>query len=303
MSDPSYSQSPPKREKGLLERLSWLLLREPEDREQLQEILQQAHERNLLDADALSMIEGVMQVSELVAKDIMIPRVRMDMINVEDELQDVLTFAVERTHSRFPVYERNKDNVIGVLLAKDLLRMQQGLGGGLREMLRPAVYIPETKKLNFLLHDFRVNRNHIALVVDEHGGVSGLVTIEDVLEQIVGDIEDEYDFDTDADNIIGLQGTESGAYRVKASTELSQFDEVFGTTFSNDQAHTVAGLLSEHLGRIPRRGEVILMAPMKFEVLKANARQVLLLKVRHLNSQELSAPSQTPEQIPSGNLA
>lgn len=303
MSDPSYSQSPPKREKGLLERLSWLLLREPEDREQLQEILQQAHERNLLDADALSMIEGVMQVSELVAKDIMIPRVRMDMINVEDELQDVLTFAVERTHSRFPVYERNKDNVIGVLLAKDLLRMQQGLGGGLREMLRPAVYIPETKKLNFLLHDFRVNRNHIALVVDEHGGVSGLVTIEDVLEQIVGDIEDEYDFDTDADNIIGLQGSETGAYRVKASTELSQFDEVFGTTFSNDQAHTVAGLLSEHLGRIPRRGEVILMAPMKFEVLKANARQVLLLKVRHLSSQELSAPPQSPEQIPSGNLA
>lgn len=303
MSDPSHSQSPPKREKGLLERLSWLLLREPEDREQLQEILQQAHERNLLDADALSMIEGVMQVSELVAKDIMIPRVRMDMINVEDELKDVLAFAVERTHSRFPVYERNKDNVIGVLLAKDLLRMQQGLGGTLREMLRPAVYIPETKKLNFLLHDFRVNRNHIALVVDEHGGVSGLVTIEDVLEQIVGDIEDEYDFDTEADNIIGLQGSETGAYRVKASTELSQFDEVFGTTFSHDQVHTVAGLLSEHLGRIPRRGEVILMPPMKFEVLKANARQVLMLKVRHLSAQELSAPPQSPEQVPSGNLA
>lgn len=303
MSDPSHSQSSPKREKGLLERLSWLLLREPEDREQLQEILQQAHERNLLDADALSMIEGVMQVSELVAKDIMIPRVRMDMINVEDPLTDVLAFAVERTHSRFPVYERNKDNVIGVLLAKDLLRMQQGVGGSLREMLRPAVYIPETKKLNFLLHDFRVNRNHIALVVDEHGGVSGLVTIEDVLEQIVGDIEDEYDFDTDADNIIGLQGSETGAYRVKASTELSQFDEVFGTSYANEHVHTVAGLLSEHLGRIPRRSEVILMAPMKFEVLKANARQVLLVKVRHLNSQELNATHQTPEHIPSGNLA
>lgn len=303
MSDPSHSQSSPKREKGLLERLSWLLLREPEDREQLQEILQQAHERNLLDADALSMIEGVMQVSELVAKDIMIPRVRMDMINVEDDLQDVLRFAVERTHSRFPVYERNKDNVIGVLLAKDLLRMQQGLGGTLREMLRPAVYIPETKKLNFLLHDFRVNRNHIALVVDEHGGVSGLVTIEDVLEQIVGDIEDEYDFDTDADNIIGLQGSETGAYRVKAITELSQFDEVFGTSFSNEQAHTVGGLLTEHLGRIPRRGEVILIPPMKFEVLKSHARQVLLVKVRHLTSQELNAPQKTPEQVPSGNLA
>ncbi|MDH4395944.1 MAG: transporter associated domain-containing protein [Limnobacter sp.] len=307
MSDPSHSQSSPKREKGLLERLSWLLLREPEDREQLQEILQQAHERNLLDAEALSMIEGVMQVSELVARDIMIPRVRMDMINVEDDLKDVLSFAVERTHSRFPVYERNKDNVIGVLLAKDLLRMQQGLGGTLREMLRPAVYIPETKKLNFLLHDFRVNRNHIALVVDEHGGVSGLVTIEDVLEQIVGDIEDEYDFDTDADNIIGLHGSdagsESGAYRVKAITELSQFDEVFGTTYSNEQAHTVGGLLTEHLGRIPRRGEVILIPPMKFEVLKAHARQVLLVKVRHLSSQELNIQNKTSEHVPSGNPA
>lgn len=288
MSDPSHWQSSPKREKGLLERLSLLLLREPEDREQLQEVLQQAHERNLLDADALSMIEGVMQVGELVAKDIMIPRAQMDMINIEDGLADVLAFAVDKTHSRFPVFEGNRDNVVGVLLAKDLLRMQQGLGGSLRDMLRPAVFIPETKKLNLLLRDFRTNRNHIAMVVDEHGGVCGLITIEDVLEQIVGDIEDEYDFDDEAHHITSLQGREAGAYRVQALTEVLHFNEVFGTRYPAEHAQTMGGFLSHELGRIPKRGEVVLLPPMSFEVIKANARQVLLLKARPMSDQEMA---------------
>lgn len=265
-----------------MERLSSLLLREPEDREQLLEVLQQAHERNLLDADALSMIEGVMQVGELAARDIMIPRAQMDLINIEDPLEDILEFAVKTTHSRFPVYEGQRDNVVGVLLAKDLLQCKINSELRLRDLLRPAVFIPEFKRLNVLLHDFRQNHNHIALVVDEFGGVAGLVTIEDVLEQIVGDIEDEYDFDEEADNIVGLEGNDAGVYRVKAVTEIEQFNAAFGTAFSNEHADTVGGLLSCHLARVPRKGEVVEMAPLLFEVLRADARQVHLLKVRAL---------------------
>ncbi|HEX4916490.1 MAG TPA: transporter associated domain-containing protein [Limnobacter sp.] len=289
MSDPSPSLASTKRERGLLERLSSLLLREPEDREQLLEVLQQAHERNLLDAEALSMIEGVMQVGELAARDIMIPRAQMDLIHVSDPLEDILAFAVEKAHSRFPVYEGDRDNIIGVLLAKDLLQLQSRSDITLQGMLRPAVFIPETKRLNVLLRDFRTNRNHIALVVDEFGGVAGLVTIEDVLEQIVGDIEDEYDFDEHADHIVSLEGQDAGLYRVKAVTELQQFNEAFGTVYSNGHSETIGGLLSDHLGRVPRRGESVLLPPMRFDVVRADARKIHVLRVRRLTETELLA--------------
>lgn len=283
MSDPSHSQSSHRKERGLLERLSYLLLREPEDREQLLEVLQHAHERNLLDADALSMIEGVLQVGELAARDIMIPRAQMDLIDIEDDLHQIVTFAVEKAHSRFPVYEGSRDNVIGVLLAKDLLQGQLQNEVDLRDMLRPAVFIPESKRLNVLLRDFRLNRNHIALVVDEFGGVAGLVTIEDVLEQIVGDIEDEYDFDEEAGNIVSLEGNEVGVYRVRAVTEIEQFNEVFGTEFSDEQSDTIGGLIADHLGRVPRRGEVIVMPPIRFEVMRVDARQLHVVKVQRID--------------------
>ncbi|MBA4314290.1 MAG: transporter associated domain-containing protein [Limnobacter sp.] len=282
MSEPSPLQVPNKKERGLLERLSSLLLREPEDREQLLEVLQQAHERNLLDADALSMIEGVMQVSDLSAGDIMVPRAQMDAINAEDSIDQIVAFAVEKAHSRFPVYEGERDNVIGVLLAKDLLRIHADSDVNLRDMLRPAVFIPESKRLNVLLHDFRLNRNHIALVVDEYGGVAGLLTIEDVLEQIVGDIEDEYDFDEEADNIVSLGGDQAGLYRVKALTTIEQFNETFGTGFSNEHADTLGGLLTDHLARLPARGDVVELPPFRFEVLRADARQVHLLRVQKI---------------------
>ncbi len=265
MSEPSPLQVPNKKERGLLERLSSLLLREPEDREQLLEVLQQAHERNLLDADALSMIEGVMQVSDLSAGDIMVPRAQMDAINAEDSIDQIVAFAVEKAHSRFPVYEGERDNVIGVLLAKDLLRIHADSDVNLRDMLRPAVFIPESKRLNVLLHDFRLNRNHIALVVDEYGGVAGLVTIEDVLEQIVGDIEDEYDSDEEADNIVSLGGDQLGLYRVKALTTIEQFNETFGTGFSNEHADTLGGLLTDHLARCPC---VVMSLSYRLSVLK-----------------------------------
>lgn len=283
MSEPIPLQAPNKKERGLLERLSSILLREPEDREQLFEVLQQAHERNLLDADALSMIEGVMQVSELSARDIMVPRAQMDAINAADTIDQIVAFAVDKAHSRFPVYDGERDNVIGVLLAKDLLRIHANDGVNLRDMLRPAVFIPESKRLNVLLHDFRLNRNHIALVVDEYGGVAGLVTIEDVLEQIVGDIEDEYDFDEDADNIVAFEGFGADVYRVKAVTTIEQFNETFGTAFSNEHSDTVGGLLTDHLARLPLRGEVVEISPIRFEVLRANARLVHLLKVQKMN--------------------
>src|SRR5437868_7904288 len=214
----------------LLERLSAFLTREPEDRGELLELLRSAFERRLLDADALSMIEGVLSVSETTVRDIMIPRAQMDCVSIDDEPPDFLPLILETKHSRFPVIGESKDDVIGILLAKELLNYYaRPEGFVLRDTLRPAVFVPESKRLNVLLREFRANRNHIAIVVDEYGGVSGLVTIEDVLEQIVGDIEDEYDFDEEEDNILPLKdgktnGAEAHRWRVKALTDIAQFN-------------------------------------------------------------------------------
>ncbi len=267
----------------LLERLSSLLLREPEDRDQLVELLHSAFERQILDADALSMIEGVLQVSEMQVRDVMIPRSQMDMIDVAESPEAFIPFVIETAHSRFPVFEENKDNVIGVLLAKDLLRFYAGENFNVREMLRPAVFIPESKRLNVLLKEFRANRNHIAIVVDEYGGVSGLVTIEDVLEQIVGEIEDEFDFDETEDNIL-LDKT--GRYRVKAVTEITDFNEYFGTDFSDEEFDTVGGLVIKRFGRVPKRGESVVLDGYSFQVLRADSRKIHSLMVEKLKPAE-----------------
>lgn len=261
---------------SLLERLSSLLLREPEDRDQLIELLHSAFERQLLDAEALSMIEGVLQVSESQVRDVMIPRAQMDMINVADSPEEFIPFVIETAHSRFPVYEDSKDNVIGILLAKDLLLYYSRQDFDVREMLRPAVFIPEAKRLNVLLKEFRANRNHIAIVVDEYGGVSGLITIEDVLEQIVGDIEDEYDFDETEDNILQ---DKTGKYRVKAITEIVDFNEHFGSKFSDEEFDTVGGLVIKKFGRVPKRGEVCTLEGFTFQVLRADSRKIHSLLV------------------------
>jgi magnesium and cobalt transporter len=261
----------------LLERLSAFIMREPEDREQLIELLHSSHERNLLDADALAMIEGVLQVSELHARDIMVPRSQMDVIDINESPDRFVPFVIQTAHSRFPVTSGNKDDIIGVLLAKDLLRYYAGEEEfNVREMLRPVVFIPESKPLNVLLKEFRKNRNHIAIVVDEYGGVAGLVTIEDVLEQIVGDIEDEYDFDEVEDNIIQ---DKTGLYRVKAMTEIEDFNDKFGTDFSDDEFDTVGGLVLKRFGRVPKRGEQVSMEGFNFTVLRADSRRVHLLEV------------------------
>src|ERR1700694_1538976 len=229
---------------SLLERLSSMLLREPEDRAQLIGLLQSAFERRLLDAEALAMIEGVLQVSETQVRGVMITRSQMDMIDVAESPEKFIPFVIEKAHSRFPVFEDNRDNVIGVLLAKDLLRFYAESEFNVREMLRPAVFVPEAKRLNVLLKEFRANRNHIAIVVDEYGGVSGLVTIEDVIEQIVGDIEDEYDFDETEDNILADR---SGRFRVKAVTEIADFNNHFASPFSDEDHDTAGGMVGGQL--------------------------------------------------------
>ena len=260
-----------------LERLGALLMREPEDREQLVALLHSSYERNLLDSDALSMIEGVLQVSELQARDIMIPRSQMDVIDINEPPDKFIPLVIQTNHSRFPVIEDNKDDVIGILLAKDLLRYYAGEEEfDVREMLRPAVFIPESKRLNVLLKDFRSNRNHMAIVVDEYGGVGGLVTIEDVLEQIVGDIEDEYDFDETEADIIADKGN---AWRVKAVTEIAKFNEAFGTSFSDAEHDTIGGLVLSRFGRMPKRGEQINFDQISFKVLRADSRRLHLLLV------------------------
>ncbi|HBA09657.1 MAG TPA: magnesium/cobalt efflux protein [Methylotenera mobilis] len=256
---------------SLLERLSHFLLREPEDREQLVGLLHSAYENSLMDADSLAMIEGVLQVSEMQVRDIMIPRSQMDVIDITDPPEVFIPNVIETAHSRFPVIEGNKNDVIGILLAKDLLRYYAGDDFEVRDMLRPAVFIPEAKRLNVLLKEFRSSRNHIAIVVDEYGGVAGMVTIEDVLEQIVGDIEDEYDYDEDEDNIIQ---NADGQFRVKALTEIADFNEIIGTSFSDEEFSTIGGLVVSKFGHLPKRNEEVSFNGIHVKVLRADSRRL-----------------------------
>jgi magnesium and cobalt transporter len=261
----------------LLERLSAFLTREPEDREELLDLLHGAFEHKLLDADALSMIEGVLSVSEMTVRDIMIPRAQMDVVSEHDAPPEFIPLVLETRHSRFPVIGESKDDVVGILLAKELLNYYANPEAfDLRDTLRPAVFVPESKRLNVLLRDFRANRNHMAIVVDEYGGVSGLVTIEDVLEQIVGDIEDEYDFDEAEDNIIAEA---SGRYRVKAQTEIGDFNAHFRTDFADDEFDTVGGLVLQAFGRLPKRGESAVIGDFRFRVVRADSRRLHTLQV------------------------
>ena len=268
---------------GWLERISGMLLREPGNQAQLMALLHAAYERNLFDSDALSMIEGVIQVSEIQARDIMVPRSQMDVIDINDPPEKFIPYVIEKAHSRFPVTENDRNNVIGILLAKDLLRYYAAEEEfDVRDMLRPVVFIPEAKRLNVLLRDFRTNRNHIAIVVDEYGDVAGLLTIEDVLEQIVGDIEDEHDFDEVEDNIVQ---TPSGHYRVKAITEIADFNERLGTELSESDYDTIGGLVLHEFGRLPKRGESVIVANFKFTVLRADSRRLHTLLVERSNGQ------------------
>lgn len=270
MSDDSSSRP------NLVERFIAWLTPEPDNREELLELLHAAYDNNLMDADALSMIEGVMQVAELQVRDIMIPRAQMDVVDINDPHDDILRYVIEQAHSRFPAVDGDRDNVIGILLAKDLLTLCLGEEVNLRDILRPAVFVPESKRLNVLLREFRSSRNHIAIVVDEYGGTAGIVTIEDVLEQIVGDIEDEFDYDDTEDNILQEK---DGAFRVKAQTEIADFNEILGAKFTDEEFDTVGGLVSHAFGRLPKRGDTVQIDGYTFHVSLADSRRVYTLRV------------------------
>ncbi len=249
-----------------------------EDRASLVDLLRDAHQRGLLDADALVMIEGVLEVSEMQVRDIMVSRTQMVVVERHASLDEILPIIAESAHSRFPVIGDSRNEVTGLLLAKDLLPyFQKGSADdfSVRDVLRPGVFIPESKRLNVLLKDFRASRNHMAIVVDEYGGVSGLVTIEDVLEQIVGDISDEHDVDEDGN----IMKHSEDQYTVKAITPIDDFNEYFHSDFSDEEFDTLGGLVLHAFGRLPRRGESVRLPGFHCEVLHSDSRRLHLLQM------------------------
>jgi magnesium and cobalt transporter len=261
-----------------IRRITESLSGEPRDLEELGETLESAEERGIIDNNALEMIEGVLETAELQARDIMVPRSQMVIIERDARPEEILPIVIESGHSRFPVIGDDRDQIAGVLLAKDLLRYFAEGGQDdfdIKECLRPAVFVPESKRLNVLLKEFRANHNHIAFVVDEYGGVAGLVTLEDVLEQIVGDIGDEYDVDDDLD--IRKEGERQ--FTVRAQTRIDEFNEYFGTEFSDEEFDTIGGLVMSNLGRLPRRGESFAFGGVDFKVLRGDRRRLDVLRV------------------------
>ena len=263
-------------QRSLMDRIVQVLGGEPRDRGELLDILHDASRRNLVDSDALSMIEGVFQVADMQVRDIMIPRAQMVVVEDDDPFEEMLNTIIESGHSRFPMIGENKDEVFGVLLAKDLLRYTTTDNEELpevRSLAREAVFTPESKRLNVLLKEFRTNRNHMAIVVDEYGGVAGLVTIEDVLEQIVGDIDDEHDTDDD----VNIRSIGEGVYAIRALTPIDEFNEQFQAAFSDEEYDTIGGLVMHQAGHMPRPGETVTVADREFKVVSGDSRRIHLL--------------------------
>ncbi len=251
---------------------------EPQDREELAELLREASDRGLIDSEAASMLEGVLEVSDLQVRQIMVPRAQMVFVRRDDPPARILSTVIDSGHSRFPVMDEDRDDIVGILLAKDLLRLTTAGHEerfDIREYMRPAVFVPESKRLNVLLKEFRHNRNHMAIVVDEYGGVSGFVTIEDVIEQIVGDIDDEFDVEDDRN----IRKEEARQFSVRGMTRLEEFNEYFGTRIAGDGFDTVAGLVMSRLGRLPRRGETLAIDGLEFQVVRADRRRIDTLRV------------------------
>jgi magnesium and cobalt transporter len=265
---------------------------EPQNRKELLTILRDAAERGLVEPDALTMLEGVLEVADLQVRDIMIPRAQMVFVRRDDPFEKILPVVVESGHSRFPVMDEDRDDIVGILLAKDLLRLyaaEQRERFDIREYMRPVVFVPESKRLNVLLKEFRRNRNHMALVVDEYGGVSGLVTIEDVIEQIVGEIDDEYDVEDDHN----IRKEAERQFTVRGVTRIEEFNEYFGAHLSEEEGFdTVAGLLMKEFGRLPRRGDAATIDGFEFRVTRADRRRIDSLRV--VPPQDVIPPEERP---------
>ncbi|MCP4433377.1 MAG: CBS domain-containing protein [Gammaproteobacteria bacterium] len=263
--------------KGWLERLLNVFTSEPQNQKQLLDLLRDLQDHQLIGADELYMIEGVLQVSDMQVRDIMIPRGQMTVLEHTDALAEIIEKITESGHSRFPVIDDDKDDVVGILLAKDLLQLslENTDDFEFNDYIRPASFIPESKRLNVLLKEFRLKRSHMAMIVDEYGGVSGLVTIEDVLEQIVGKIDDEHDDDEEVD----IQPHGSGRFSVRALTTLHDFNDYFKTDYSSEDVETIGGYLLGHIGHLPERGETLVLDGLTFKVLNADSRQVHLFQV------------------------
>lgn len=260
------------------ERLSDMLIREPKDREQLMAVLRDAEERDILSAEMLRMIESVLQVSEMQVRDVMIPKAQMVVVDHDHTLSTLLPLVIESGHSRFPIVDNTRDDVIGILLAKDLLKYCYNKNANefnIHDVSRAAVFVPQSKRLDVLLREFRINRNHMAIVIDEYGHVSGLVTIEDVLEQIVGEIEDEYDIDEDDE----IRKHADGHYIVKATTTIDDFNEYFETELNDKEFDTIGGLVLQGFGHLPKRGDMLKINSFTFKVLHSDNRRIHLLEV------------------------
>lgn len=261
-----------------LTRLTDLLNREPKNKTQLMEVLRDAEQRHLLSAEMLSMIESVLQVSEMQVREVMVPKSQMVAINSDSNLNVILPLVIESGHSRFPVMDTESDDIIGILLAKDLLRYyvdKDALKFDMSSLLRPVIFVPQSKRLDILLREFRVNRNHMAIVLDEYGHVAGLVTIEDLLEQIVGDIEDEYDIDEED----YIKKHTEGLYTVKAATPIDDFNEYFDAELNDETFDTIGGLILQAFGHLPKRGENIMLENFRFKVLHSDKRRIYLLEM------------------------
>ncbi|BAN46544.1 HlyC/CorC family transporter [Metapseudomonas resinovorans] len=265
-----------------LEKLTQAFAHEPKSRQELLELLREAHQNKLLDSEALSIVEGAIQVADLQVRDIMVPRSQMISIKANQTPKEFLPAIIDAAHSRYPVVGESLDDVMGILLAKDLLPLilqDNGQAFNIKDLLRPATFVPESKRLNVLLREFRANHNHMAVVIDEYGGVAGLVTIEDVLEQIVGDIEDEHDVEEDS----YIKPLPSGDFIVKALTPVDAFNEFFETDFSEDEFDTVGGLVMGAFGHLPKRNETTEIGEFRFRVLNADSRRIHLLRLSPLS--------------------
>ncbi len=275
--DQSRKDSETDNQKSWLSKLANIFTDEPQNREDLIQILQEAHNNDLVDVDALNMMKGALKVSELQVRQVMVPRAQMVVVPQTSSIEDILPIIVESGHSRFPVVGEDKDELEGILLAKDVLKsfVKKENDFNLKDIIRSAVVIPESKQVNILLNEFRTTRNHMAIIIDEYGGVAGLVTIEDILEEIVGDIDDEYDNHEDP---YIMKVTEQ-VFRVNALTMITEFNEQFNTGFDDSEFDTIGGLVASEAGRLPDTGEVIEVSGLKFKIIKADKRRVEFVEV------------------------